>query len=102
MIVLGSCPIALVNFALYSSKTGRRASVLVVVVCKVIFMSDPTFVELCYVILDLFWGCGWGFDKKKESFAFIGIFIGVENFVSLFLFLFSSQKVHLFQRPFPI
>ena len=31
--------------------------------CKVIFMSNPTFVELCYVVLELFWGCGWGFDN---------------------------------------
>ena len=46
---------ALVNIALYSSKAERRVSggvgwvvvVVVVVVCKVIFMSNPTFVELC-------------------------------------------------------
>ena len=36
---------------------------VVVVVCKVIFVSNPTFVELCYVVLELLWGCGWGFDN---------------------------------------
>ena len=36
-------------------------------VCKVIFVSNPTFVELCYVVLELFWGWDWGFDNKLKD-----------------------------------
>ena len=39
----------------------------VVVVCKVIFVSNPTFVELTNVVLELFWGCGWGCDNLEMS-----------------------------------
>ena len=54
---------------LYSSKTETRVpgggGVVVVVGwwCKPIIVSNPTFVELCQVVLGLSWGCVVGFEK---------------------------------------